>query len=242
MTKMLAIPFFVLSLALAGCKPPSQEAARLEQNPISENNPFAPAQALLPVKVSGKWGYINGVGKLVINPRFDWANSFHSGRAAVCVGQPCDYFATSQGNSQWGYIDESSKFVVNPQYAAASDFSEGMASVCMGDCTAMKPTGATRGYIDLTGKEVIPRQFGIAADFKDGLAEVCIGKCGWDNDTGYDGKFGFIDHSGHFVINPIYDNAEDFKDGVAQVKIGRGTESKTGYVNKAGTLIWQPSN
>jgi len=89
---------------------------------------------------------------------------------------------------------------------------------------------------------VIPMQFGIAMSFSEGLAQVCIGKCEWEQNTGYDGKFGFIDHSGHFVINPQYDNAWDFKNGFAKVGVGKGDDAKTGYIDKTGKTIWQPSN
>jgi hypothetical protein len=85
-------------------------------------------------------------------------------------------------------------------------------------------------------------QFGIAADFKEGLAQVCIGKCNWEKDSGYDGKFGFIDHSGHFVINPQYDNANDFKNGFASVTLGKGNDARSGYIDRTGKIVWQPSN
>ena len=85
-------------------------------------------------------------------------------------------------------------------------------------------------------------QFGIASSFKEGLAQVCIGKCVWEKDSGYNGKFGFIDHSGHFVINPQYDNVFDFTDGYAKVMVGKGADAKSGYIDKTGKTIWQPSN
>jgi hypothetical protein len=85
-------------------------------------------------------------------------------------------------------------------------------------------------------------QFGIASNFSEGLAQVCIGKCEYVDNVGYDGKFGFIDHSGHFVVNPPYDNAYDFKNGFASVTQGKGNDAKTGYIDKTGRVIWQPSN
>jgi hypothetical protein len=65
----------------------------------------------LPVKVSGKWGYVNAGGQLTITPQFDNAKEFYEGRAAVCLGKPCDWWASSSG-SLWGFIDTSGKVFV----------------------------------------------------------------------------------------------------------------------------------
>lgn len=223
----------VFCLQLASCS---------RTSPDTSDGSEEPGADLLQVKVSGKWGYVNGRGKLAINPQFDAAEEFHEGRAAVCVGKPCDSW-DSPGDSRWGYIDASGKLVVTPQYASASSFSEGLASVCTGDCTGFgDPKPLSRGYINRDGTVVIPMQFGIASDFKEGLAQVCIGKCSWEKNSGYDGKFGFIDHSGHFAINPQYDNANDFKNGFASVTVGKGNDARSGFIDKTGTIVWQPSN
>jgi hypothetical protein len=232
---MKTAAFFVFCLLLAGCSPNSPSTAAVTANPYTESAPI-----LLPVKVSGKWGYVNSSGQLVINPQFDNAEEFHEGRAKVCLGKPCNWW-DSPGDSRWGYIDVSGKVVVTPQYGAASSFSEGLASICSEECSKSDTSKPIRGYIDRDGKLVIPMQFGIAGDFKEGLAQVCIGKCDW-KESGYNGKFGFIDHSGHFVINPQYDNAGDFENGFAKVTLGKGDDAKSGYVDKAGKIIWQPSN
>jgi hypothetical protein len=234
---------FVLCLTLVGC---SQESSSTNA-PASSAATSKPSgdltPILLPVKVSGKWGYVNAGGQLVITPQFDYAGEFHEGRAAVCVGTPCTWWDTPEPNSsRWGYIDTSGKMVITPQYGTASEFSEGLASVCTGDCSSNATKPFSRGYIDRDGKVIIPMQFGIASNFSDGLAQVCIGTCQWEKDKGYSGKFGFIDHSGHFVINPLYDNVGDFKNGFAKVMVGKGNDEKTGYIDKTGKVIWQPSN
>lgn len=247
MMKTTAFLLFDFCLLLAGCSQNSPSTAVVTANPFRQStpiaNPYKVDPVLLPVKVSGKWGYVNSNGQLVINPQFDNAGEFQEGRARVCLGKPCSWWDASPGDSRWGYIDVSGKVVVTPQYASASSFSEGLASVCTGDCTesdASKPS--SRGYIDRDGKLVIPMQFGLAGDFKEGLAQVCIGKCNWEIDRGFNGKFGFIDHTGHFAINPQYDNANDFENGFASVSVGKGNDAKTGYIDKTGKIIWQPSN
>src|SRR5689334_9183231 len=60
--------------------------------------------ALYPVKVNGKYGYINKSAKVVIRPQFDQAEQFSEGYAAV-----------EMGNS-WGYIDRNGKLVIPPTY------------------------------------------------------------------------------------------------------------------------------
>jgi len=235
----------VVCLALAGC---SQTPSSSTSSPTGSNPTADPSPTLLPVKVSGKWGYVNSSGQLVITPQFDSADDFHEGRAVICLGKPCDpwdAYSTSPtipNNSLWGFIDTSGKVVITPQYPEASAFSEGLAVICTGDCGSKPTKPHARGYIDRDGKVVIPPQFGTASNFSEGLAQVCVGSCEYVEGSGYNGKFGFIDHSGHFVINPQYDNELDFKNGYAKVFVGKGTEAKTGYIDKTGKTIWQPSN
>jgi hypothetical protein len=209
----------------------------------TDSNPI-----LLPVKISGKWGYVNASGQLIITPQFDSADDFHDGRALICLGKPCDPWdaysttPTIPNNSLWGFIDTSGKVVITPQYPEASAFSEGLAAICTGDCGPKSTKSHARGYIDSDGKVVIPAQFGAASNFSEGLAQVCVGSCEYVEGSGYNGKFGFIDHSGRFVINPQYDNVLDFKNGYAKVIIGNGAGSKSGYIDKTGKTIWAPSN
>jgi hypothetical protein len=227
---------FVSCLTLLGCQSSQKSTTSPSTGLLPDSTPI-----LLPVKVSGKWGYANGSGQLVITPQFDDAQEFHEGRAEICLGKPCDWFQTT-GEARWGFIDTSGKVVITPQYASETAFSEGLAAVCAGDCGVSPTMPHTYGYIDREGKLVIPAQFGVAYMFRESLARVCIGKCDWEKDSGYNGKFGFIDHSGRFVINPQYDEADDFKNGFAQVTVGKGNDAKIGYIDKTGKTIWQPSN
>src|ERR1051326_5664897 len=81
---------------------------------------------LLPVKVGGKFGYIDRDGKMAVNPQFDEASRFALGLAVVSVG------------SKYGYIDDSGKLGINPQFDRAESFFEGLAAVCTGDCRDTK--------------------------------------------------------------------------------------------------------
>lgn len=231
-------PLFFLCLAI-GC---SQDARLSSSTPIAAKASEESSPVLLPVKVSGKWGYINTSGQLVINPQFDYADEFHEGRAMICLGKPCSWWDAENSDERWGFIDSAGKIIVTPQYGKAEAFSEGLAQVCTGGCALKSAKPASRGYIDKGGKVVIPMQFGIARSFSEGLAQVCVGKCEWVEKEGYSGKFGFIDHSGRFVVNPLYDDVWDFKNGFAKVILGKGDDAKTGYIDITGKVVWQPSN
>src|SRR4051812_4037239 len=60
-----------------------------------------------PVKMNGKYGYIDRKGKVTVTPQFDAAQPFTDGYAAVKLGD------------RWGYIDHAGKLVISPQYDLA---------------------------------------------------------------------------------------------------------------------------
>lgn len=233
----------VLSLVLCGCNNRPSDAAQATAHGATSR------PILLPVKISGKWGYADASGRLIVNPQFDFADPFEEDRARVCLGKSgCDEYAIyAEGpndfDAHWGFIDTSGKLVVTPQYPFVTMFSEGLASICTGDCSSHPKLQHARGYIDREGKMVVALQFGDARIFRESLAAVCVGECGLDNQGNWDGKWGFINHSGNFVVNPQYDSVEDFtSSGFAQVTLGRGKDAKIGYVDKTGRTIWPPSN
>jgi len=100
------------------------------------------------VKLSGKWGYIDRTGRIVINPQFEEAGDFSEGLARVKTG------------GKWGYIDRTGRFLINPQFDEAGDFSHGLARVKL---------GGKWGYVDRRGEVVIPPQFSEASDFSRSL-------------------------------------------------------------------------
>jgi hypothetical protein len=118
---------FTLSLAL-GC---SQNAPVITPTTGAATTPADSNPILLPVKVSGKLGYVNSSGQMVINPQFDDARAFREGRASVCLGSPCSWWVSDEDkleNSHWGYIDASGKMVyttllVNDKHSTVENFS-----------------------------------------------------------------------------------------------------------------------
>lgn len=61
---------------------------------------------------SGKWGYVNKKGEVVIEPKFESAKSFSNGLAAVSDGE------------YWGFIDHSGDVVIKCQFIDADYFTK----------------------------------------------------------------------------------------------------------------------
>ncbi|MEM6632833.1 MAG: WG repeat-containing protein [Bacteroidota bacterium] len=52
------------------------------------------------------------------------------------------------------------------------------------------------------------------------------------------GKWGFVDTTGHFVINPKYAEARGFSEGLAAVKLTKGSD--WGFINTRGAWVVEP--
>lgn len=217
------------------------------------------AAAEITIMSERKMGFIDTNGEWVIPPKFDHASQFSEGLARVFV------------KGKYGYIDRSGNIVINPEYSSASDFSEGLACVKLGgDVIKPKGMSSVRlnadyGFIDKTGKVVfnvgrsgcesfsngIARvEFGpghraidrsgkflfdasvdVWSDFCEGLAQVYLGG----------GEIGFIDTTGEIVIKKRFGRADDFYRGLSQVCESYDFGAKCGYIDKTGTVIWEPT-
>ncbi len=84
------------------------------------------SEGLAPVKVGGKWGFIDKTGKQIIPCLYDYAwllslnSSFNEGLASVYVG------------GKWGFINKTGEQIIPCLYDYADSFSEGLASVYVG--------------------------------------------------------------------------------------------------------------
>ncbi len=89
------------------------------------------------------------------------------------------------------------------------------------------------GYIDPMGELVIPYQFYLGDHFSEGMACVQITE---------DGKYGFINKEGALIVRPIFDSADAYKNGLASVYLGKQFgKTLSGYINKNGDYVWEPS-
>src|SRR5262249_42464847 len=78
-------------------------------------SPQDSSRPLFPVPIGGSTGFINDLGKVVIAARFEAAQPFSEGLAAV------------KHTGRWGYIDRSGREVIEYLYRTAGSFHDGMA-------------------------------------------------------------------------------------------------------------------
>lgn len=113
----------------------------------------------------GLLGYMNTTGKVVIEPKFSRANSFHDGLAYV-----------EAPNGEKGYIDKAGKFKIQfKDLETSRSFSDGLAYVEFIDDNFDKKIG----FVDTSGKLVLDliggflsSQYDKVGDFSEGLAVV----------------------------------------------------------------------
>jgi WG containing repeat len=191
------------------------------------------SEGLALVFVKGKYGFIGKSGKLVIKPQFTKAESFSEGLACVKIGgatrEPnfgSQIITTTFDDTNYAYIDKTGKIILKLKAGEAHSFSEGLAR--------FEPFGDYRnGFIDKSGKVVIKPQFSGSSDFSDGLANVII----------EEGGFAWIDKKGEIVLKSQFPFARDFENGLSEISDSLTLyDSKNGYIDKKGKVIWQPTD
>lgn len=182
--------------------------------PTSPEAQFYPGRwfknGLAPARILGKYGFIDETGKVVIQPKYEFALEFSEGVAAVLVANP---------DSKWGFIDTKGQFVIPPQIKCEtivnwpSPFSEGLATFYEGDSI---------GYINRTGQVVIRPQFEHTCPFSGNQAVVLRG-----------GQKFIIDRSGKTVMGPLYVGLGCFSEEVVAFNSGHGW----GYMDRQGKIV-----
>jgi hypothetical protein len=204
-----------------------------------------PSEGLIPVKISGQWGYADRTGRPVIAPSYRRAFSFSGGFAAVQVGEKWGFIDrqgqvaiaprfTGVGNfvdgvapaaegASWGLIDTRGQFVVPPRFAALADVSDGLARFDVWGQDGLP----WHGFIDATGRERIPATRDTVSEFFDGRALVRRGD-----------RYGYLDTTGALVIPARFSWARDFDKGLAEVEFTEGGRRLRGYVAPSGDVVW----
>lgn len=213
--------------------------------------------ALYPVRIKGKWGYINRKGELDLMPTWDHADDFHNDLAVV---------GKIHGDKLlFGMIDQKGEQIIPLQYEKLSSFSEELAAACKyGVC----------GYISKSNLVAIPFQFESCGDFSEERAfaklngwTVMIDKNGntilTDQLTvsvhhpkfshnlapvfGADERTGFISPDGRWIIPVQFHSAGNFSETLAWAMVQEpdpsseyGFQIKGGYIDTTGNYVIKP--
>lgn len=169
-------------------------------------------EELAAVQIDNKWGFINTLGQITIQPEFEAAFNFSEGLSLVFK------------NEKYGFITPNGDWQISPQFESASDFHDGRARVAKGVWDREEMVG----FCDRQGKIVIPFEFEDAKDFSEGLAAVRK-----------NGKWGFIDVSGKVVIPFQFQSVDSFSSGRAMVFLGNGPtkDANYGYIDSTGKVV-----
>ena len=119
---------------------------------------------LAPVKLNGRWGFVNTAGEVKIDFQYDNVRPFSEGLAAVNIGAWQNEDGCLEGG-RWGFIDAHGQAVIGFQFEEAGSFRDGLASV-------REYEKLRFGFIDRKGRVVVAPSFDHAALFSEGLALV----------------------------------------------------------------------
>lgn len=170
--------------------------------------------AIVAFEEEGKFGFKTILGDVLIEAKFDNANSFFNEGFAI-VGKHVGTWYYKQMPRKtyfWGYADSNGEMVIDYKYSNALPFYEGVALV-----QEPNPNDIHNCYhsdvprwilIDKNGKLVVNTKFQWAKAFSEGLAAVTINN-----------KEGFINTKGELVIKSKFDRVTSFKSGISRVAI-----------------------
>ncbi len=136
------------------------------------------------VKIDGKFGFVDTLGRLRIANRYDSITHFVSGMAAVSL------------MGRWGYINKMEHIVVQPQFDRAYPFEGRLAIVKKAD---------KLGMVDKRGMTVVPVAYDRILPAKEDRFLVVKENQGQ--------KMGLISQTGTLLIYPKYDRLEDLGNG-----------------------------
>lgn len=108
---------------------------------------------------SGKYGFVDSMGRIIIPMTFDFAEPFKEGLAIVKI------------QDKYGFINQQGEIVIPAKYDEAESFCEGFAVVCIGKWVT-EIDDRKYGFINKKGQEVIPIQFKYASSFSKGFGGV----------------------------------------------------------------------
>ena len=173
----------------------------------------------LGVKIDGKFGFVDVLGRLRIANRYDSVTHFHHGMAAVKV------------LGRWGYINKSERIIVQPRFACAYPFQER---------TAIVKKNGKYGMVSTQGKTIIPAVY-------ERIIPTASGNYVLHQQKQQGLQMGLASATGKLLIFPKYDTLEDLGNGFVMVsRQGKwGLLAKNGRSTIPlihSTLLYDPFN
>ena len=179
---------------------------------------------------NGKYGYIDHAGRIIIQPRYIWAEDFSHGLGTVYA---CGHYVSIDGSGNLrplrialpgeleiqkegdkvGFVDEHGQFKIKPAFDDALPFSEGLAAVKIGE---------KWGFVDTEGNLVIDAKFENAYYFTQGVAIAELQTIGNV----------LIDESGKVLASDI-ESTQPISEGRVPVE----RNDKHGYLDLQGRVI-----
>jgi hypothetical protein len=200
---------------------------------------FEPDFRLVRVKLNGKYGYADSLGKVVIPIEYEDG----------AVGYFEEKLILVKKAEKWGYVSDKNKIIVPFEFEKAFGFSNGMA-------VFMKNN--KYGYINAQGKIVVEAIYDAAFDFNYRGSGIVIlgGKSGLINTLGKvilpisqdkifsvnspnfwsvknGDRYGLVDSKGATILPIEYDMIYPFEWGYARISKG----GQYGYVKYDGTIL-----
>lgn len=185
----------LIIISITGCDSEYERDISIDMIPFSRSK-------------TGKWGYINSKGEVVIDTIFTGRPGFFREGFALIKNE----------DATFDYIDRSGRASTS-HFKDAALFSEGLACVVR--------INHYPEFIDRNFNTVFRLNFATEAGaFSEGLAKF--------QDSS--GRWGFIDKSGKIAIKPAYQYVMSFSGGMALVAVNTRDGIAAGYINREGVI------
>lgn len=172
-------------------------------------------------EASGKYGYIDEAGKVVIAPRFTGALPFEGGRAVVNMAE--DF-----GN-RYGLIDKKGAFLIKPEYNDVNPLGEDRFAVGKATDPAQPFIGSVYALADSDGRYLTDFKFAGISEYARGYASVS------DNGTTC-----WIDRSGRPVASLPRLEGSGTMTFVGNL-ISANVDQRQFYYDLSGKAVWKPN-
>ncbi len=210
-----------------------------QRNPNKKKEAEIKFPDIFPVKINGKWGYINRSGQIVVEPRFDYASNFGSASIAII-----------QNENLYGLIDLQGKVILHPVYRKLVVLSDGFVSASSDSLWGVFKTDGTQvmreqftkvkkysskyfltyegeyaGLADLNGKTIVPNKYFYIQEEDSSFLKV----------TGANG-IGLYTNSGEEILSDNYENIDVVNNKVIMCR----KNTKWGAISKTRDTLFLP--